>query len=91
MTTTKKLVSAAKIEAAMFELPAEEFNRLLDRVDVRIEAAWGEEIRRRIAEVESGEVVPIPYEEARAGWRALLAAPGQSSEAGTRPGTETEI
>ena len=34
-------------------------------VDTGIEAAWEEEIKRRIADIESGKVQMIPYEEVR--------------------------
>jgi putative addiction module component (TIGR02574 family) len=41
-------------------------------VDERVEAAWSEEIKRRIEEVDSGKVKPIPWEEARRQISALL-------------------
>lgn len=35
-------------------------------VDADVEAAWAAEIERRIAEIDSGAVKPIPWAEARA-------------------------
>jgi hypothetical protein len=35
-------------------------------------SAWSEEIKRRIAELDSGKVKPIPWEEARRQIAALL-------------------
>jgi hypothetical protein len=43
-----------------------------DAYDVLEDDEWAAEVERRIAEVNSGEVTPIPIEEARAQWRALL-------------------
>jgi ArsR family metal-binding transcriptional regulator len=43
-----------------------------DADDVLEDDEWAAEVERRIAEVDSGEVTPIPIEEARARWRALL-------------------
>jgi putative addiction module component (TIGR02574 family) len=40
-----------------------------------IKAAWAEEIRRRLADVDAGRVTPIPWAEARR--RILLAATGR--------------
>jgi len=36
-----------------------------DKVDPGVEAAWREEIARRIAELDSGEAKTIPWEEVR--------------------------
>lgn len=36
-----------------------------------VEAAWGEEIRRRLADVDAGLVTPVPWPEAR---RRIFAA-----------------
>jgi putative addiction module component (TIGR02574 family) len=41
-------------------------------VDPDIEEAWNREISRRIAEVDSGKVKPIPWEEARRQVAAIL-------------------
>ena len=40
--------------------------------DEGVEAAWSEEIRRRIEELDSRKVKPIPWEEARRQVAALL-------------------
>jgi len=40
-----------------------------------VEAAWSEEIRRRVAEVDAGTVELIPWEEVRAG---LFSQPNES-------------
>jgi putative addiction module component (TIGR02574 family) len=40
--------------------------------DEGVEAAWSEEIKRRIEELDSGKVKPIPWEEARRQIAALL-------------------
>ncbi len=49
---------------------------LLDSLDTTIdpgvEKAWNQEIARRIAEVDSGKVKPIPWEEARRQVAAIL-------------------
>ena len=42
-----------------------------------VEAAWAEEIRERLAQVDAGEVKTIPWSEAR---RRILAAAGVSDE-----------
>jgi putative addiction module component (TIGR02574 family) len=40
--------------------------------DEDVEAAWNEEIKRRIEEIDSGKVKMIPYEEVRRRLAALL-------------------
>ena len=40
--------------------------------DPAVEAAWSEEIARRIEELDSGKVKPIPWEEARRQIAAML-------------------
>lgn len=53
---------------------AEELIASLDEgQDAEIEAAWAAEIEKRIAEVESGEVETVSWEDARARIRAKLA------------------
>ncbi len=42
--------------------------------------AWGPELRRRAAQLDSGEVVGIPYEEVRRGMLAILNKAGLSRE-----------
>jgi putative addiction module component (TIGR02574 family) len=50
--------------------------RLLDTLDEQaeeaIEAAWAEEVERRVRQLESGEVKTIPWEEVRAKLYARL-------------------
>jgi putative addiction module component (TIGR02574 family) len=41
-------------------------------VDEGVEAAWSEEIKRRIEEIDSGKVQMIPYEEVRSQLSAML-------------------
>jgi len=41
-------------------------------VDPGVEEAWNQEIARRIAEVDSGKVKPIPWEDARKQIAAIL-------------------
>ena len=62
------------------ELPdadrAELAGRLLEslhgKADENVEAAWAEEIERRIRQIDSGEVTTIPWEEVRARLYARL-------------------
>jgi putative addiction module component (TIGR02574 family) len=64
------------------ELPPEEraalAERLIESLDVPtddgVEAAWSEEIRRRLERLDSGQAVTIPWEEAR---RRIRAAAGR--------------
>jgi len=52
---------------------AEELIASLDEgQDAEVEAAWAAEIEKRIAEVESGKVQTVSWEEARARIRAKL-------------------
>jgi putative addiction module component (TIGR02574 family) len=44
-----------------------------DTADHNVEAAWDEEIKRRISEIESGKVQMVPYEEVRRRLAARLA------------------
>jgi putative addiction module component (TIGR02574 family) len=51
---------------------AEELLATVQEVDEEVEAAWDEEIRRRIAEIDSGTAKLIPAEEVFAEVRRLL-------------------
>lgn len=51
---------------------AEELLATVQEVDVDVEAAWEEEIRRRIAEIDSGTAKLIPADEVFAEVRGLL-------------------
>jgi len=54
-------------------LAAELIASLEEGEDIGVEAAWAEEIEKRIAEVDSGEAETASWEEARARIRATLA------------------
>jgi len=51
---------------------AEELLATVQEVDLEIESAWDEEIRRRIAEIDSGAAKLIPADEVFAEVRRLL-------------------
>ena len=51
---------------------AEELLATVQEVDPQVEAAWDEEIRRRIAEIDSGKAKLIPAEEVFAEVRRLI-------------------
>jgi len=55
---------------------AELAGRLLETLDGEpeegVEAAWAEEVERRVRQIDSGEVATIPWEEVRAKLHALL-------------------
>lgn len=52
--------------------PAEELLATVQQVDPEVEAAWDEEIRRRIAEIENGTAKLIPAEEVFVELRRLI-------------------
>ena len=73
------------IEAEALQLPLEERSRLAGRLQEslepephdtpeNIEKAWGEEIARRIEDMDAGRTESIPYEEVRSEMRALIAS-----------------
>ena len=82
MSKRKKMLTAEEIEIAALRLPEDELGPLLDRLKAKLggpletvdewEDEWAAELERRIAEVDSGEVTPIPIEEAIARWQSLL-------------------
>ena len=47
------------------ELAARLIENLDPRVDNDVDAAWGVEIKRRIEELDSGTVTPVPWTQAR--------------------------
>lgn len=51
---------------------AEELLATVHEIDPEVEAAWGEEIRRRIAEIDSGKAKLVPAEEVFAEVRRLI-------------------
>ena len=61
--------TAEHVESAALQLPRAERARLAERLiasldeDSEIERAWAEEIERRVAELRSGKVKPIPGEQ----------------------------
>lgn len=46
--------------------------------DEDVEAAWADEIQRRLAEVDAGAVAPIPWSEARSRVFAVYGSPSAS-------------
>lgn len=52
-------------EAERGELAAKLLDSLEEDPDGDVDATWGEEIRLRIEEIESGKEVPIPWDQAR--------------------------
>ena len=66
-STVKKILEEALElpENARADLAAAVLESLEGSADEGVEAAWSDEIARRIREVESGAVKPIPWEEAR--------------------------
>lgn len=70
-------LSLDEIEAAAARLSADEREELIQRLielenpaDPEVEAAWDDEIARRLEEVRSGKVQCIPYEEVMAEMQA---------------------
>lgn len=59
--------------AARAALAAELIASLDEQVDADAEEAWSKEIHRRLIEIDSGAIRPIPWSEAR---RRILAAAG---------------
>jgi putative addiction module component (TIGR02574 family) len=62
-------ITREQLEAEARRLPKEERARLAEALiasldeEAEVEQAWVEEIRRRVAELRSGDVVPIPADE----------------------------
>ena len=59
----KALALPVEARAALAESLLESLDE--EPVDEGVEAAWSEEIKRRIEEIDSGKVQMIPYEEVR--------------------------
>lgn len=74
----KPRMTIDEIEAAALELPGDEIDDLIDRLaihrgmDPQTEQEWLEEVQRRVAEYDRGEVEGIPMEETLARMRAML-------------------
>jgi len=75
--------TADSILGTALSLPADDRARIAAELiasldegeDADVEAAWAAEIDRRIAEIESGEVETVSWEEARARVRSKLGQP----------------
>jgi putative addiction module component (TIGR02574 family) len=59
-------------EADRAELAGRLLETLHGEPDEDVEAAWAEEIERRVRQLDAGEVKTIPWEEVRAKMHALL-------------------
>lgn len=59
-------------EADRAELAGRLLETLHGEPDEDVEAAWAEEIERRVRQIDAGEVELIPWEEVRAKMHALL-------------------
>jgi putative addiction module component (TIGR02574 family) len=74
----KPKMSIEEIEAVALELPGEQIDELIDRLATHrgmspdLEQEWLEEVQRRVAEYDSGEVEGIPMEETLRKMRAML-------------------
>ncbi len=79
MTEVESVLAAAmRLPADARAAVAAELIRSLDetdQTDAEVEAAWGDEVQRRLAEVDAGVVTPIPWPEARG--RIFAAASGR--------------
>jgi len=66
-TTSQQLLQSALLlpEADLAEIAAELIGSLDGETGEDVEAAWDEEIKRRIEEIDSGKVKMVPWEEAR--------------------------
>jgi putative addiction module component (TIGR02574 family) len=65
LKTKKLLAEALQLSAAEREALAGQLFDSLEAEDPEAEAAWQEEIARRIDELDNGDVKPIPWAEAR--------------------------
>jgi putative addiction module component (TIGR02574 family) len=63
--TKKVLDDALRLPLAEREALASQLFDSLEADDANAEAAWQTEIERRIAELDAGQVKPIPWAEAR--------------------------
>ncbi|MEZ4365023.1 MAG: addiction module protein [Kofleriaceae bacterium] len=77
MSATAKLRAEALAlpEDDRLDLAAELVASVHDGMTPEWEAAWVAECRRRVAQVDAGEVTPIPADEVMENLRARLAAP----------------
>lgn len=73
LDTSALLKMALRLPApARAALAASLISSLDEHVDEQTEAAWGEEIRSRLDDLDSGRVKPIPWEDARTQLHAKL-------------------
>ena len=78
--------AATELVNAILALPEPDRSEVIESIAIAVEPpeglhpAWGPELRRRAAQLDSGEVVGIPYEEVRKRMLATLAAAGLSHE-----------
>ncbi len=78
MSGERTRMSIDEIEAAALELPEEQIDELIDRLAVHrgmspeAEQEWVEEVHRRVAEYDAGEVEGIPMHETLARLRSML-------------------
>jgi hypothetical protein len=76
--------AATELLNAVLALPESELAEFAELLAASVEPpaglhpAWGPELRRRAAQLDSGEVVGVPYEEVRRGMRAILNEAGGS-------------
>jgi putative addiction module component (TIGR02574 family) len=74
----KPKMSIDEIEAVLLDLPGEQLDELMDRLathrgmSLDLEREWLEEVERRVAEYDSGEVEGVPMEETLRKLRAML-------------------
>lgn len=79
MTEERKRMSIDEIEAVARELPQEQLDELIVRLaahrgmDADQEQEWRDEIKRRVAEYDAGEVEGIPMGQTLERLRAMLA------------------
>ncbi len=78
--------SATELLNAILALPEPDRSEVIESIAIAVEPpeglhpAWGPELRRRAAQLDSGEVVGIPYEEVRRGMLEILNRAGLSRE-----------
>jgi len=78
-TTTQRILSDALLlpDHERAELAASLIDSLDPTVDEDSEKAWESEVQRRVKELESGDVLPVPWPEAR---RRILGDPHASAD-----------
>ena len=78
--------AATELLNAILALPEPDRSEVIESIAIAVESpeglhpAWGPELRRRAAQLDSGEVVGVPYEEVRKRMLATLAAAGLTHE-----------